>query len=274
MSSIARSSWEGIRTGLGALPRDLGYGLRRLLLPASYWRSAEFMYVWQQLPERSAIRVLDLGSPKDLAVSLARTRNFELVATDILPSAVADSARAAAAIGRTGQGPGFILSEVQDGRALAYEDSAFDSAYSVSVLEHIPDTGDSLAIKELIRIVKPGGLVVITVPYAEIHHDTFVERGVYERGFQDAPVFFERHYDTTTLKSRLIEASGAELLDLQIWGERFIRGEKILAAAGKLRAALSPLEAPFASVCLRQAPQSSPFHAMAAFLTLRKPTLT
>src|SRR5258706_14203485 len=112
---------------------------------------------------------------------LARHRGYEVVATDILPEAIVLSRRYATAQGLDGEGPGRVHSELQDGRALTYPDGYFDAAYSVSVLEHIPDGGDSAAISELIRVTRPGGVVVVTVPYDRAYRETFVEGPVYER---------------------------------------------------------------------------------------------
>src|SRR2546422_10792066 len=100
---------------------------------------------------------------------------------------------------------GRVHSEVQDGRALTYADGSFDAAYSVSVLEHIPDSGDSAAIRELIRVVRPGGVVVVTVPYDRNYRETFVKGPVYERKpIGSEAIFYERHYDRETLADRQI----------------------------------------------------------------------
>jgi SAM-dependent methyltransferase len=165
-----------------------------------------------------------------------------------------------------------VLSEVQDGRALSYDDATFDAAFCVSVLEHIPDEGDSLTIRELVRVVKPGGLVIFTTPYALEHRDTFVKQTVYDRQFEGRPIFFERHYDARTLKTRLLDASSATVMNAEIWGEGFIRGEALLASIGPLRAVVSPLEAPLARLCLKHEITGRKIHPMAAFITLQRPS--
>src|SRR5207249_5625146 len=148
----------GVGVGLRTLRREPILGLKRLALPVSYWRSVEFAYVWRQLTAPVGARILDLGSPKDLAAMLARRRGYHVVATDILPEAIESSRRYAGAQGLDGRGQGRVHSEVQDGRALTYADASFDAAFSVSVLEHIPDDGDTAAIGELLRVVRPGGM--------------------------------------------------------------------------------------------------------------------
>jgi SAM-dependent methyltransferase len=261
----------GVLVGLRTLMQEPVLGLKRLGLPVSYWRSVEFAYVWRQLGLEAGARVLDLGSPKDLAAMLAKHRGYEVVATDILPDTIALSERYARAQRLEGRGPGRVHSELQDGRALTYPDASFDAAFSVSVLEHIPDQGDSDAIRELIRVVKPGGLVVVTVPFDRQYREIFVDGPVYERKqVASERVFFERHYDRAALAARLLDQGAVELLDLQFWGEGAIRVGDFLEKIGPLRTPLSPLEAWFAAAWLRRVEPEGEGHPMAASFTLRK----
>ena len=261
----------GVEVGLRTLRREPVLGLKRLALPVSYWRSAEFGYVWRHLAAPPGARVFDLGSPKDLAAMLARHRGYEVVATDILPEAIDASRRYARAQGLDGRGAGRVHSEVVDGRALAFADASFDAAFSVSVLEHIPGEGDSIALRELIRIVRPGGVIVVTVPYDRCYRETFVQGPVYERApVASEPVFFERHYDHETLAARLLSADGCELVDVSLWGEGAIRMEALLERLGPLRLPLSPLEAFLSTALLRRVDPDRGGHPMAAFVTLRR----
>jgi len=261
----------GLGIGLRCLPREPALGLKRLALPVGYWRAAEFAYVWRHLSELPGARILDLGSPKDLAAILTRHRGCEVVAVDILPEAVALSQRYADAQGLDGTGPGKVKSEVQDGRALSYPDGFFDAAFSVSVLEHIPDRGDTAAIQELVRVVKRGGLVVVTTPYDRIYRESFAQHDVYERKqIGSQPVFFERHYDDAALAERLLGPAGAAVQDLEFWGEPWVRVEALLERVGPLRWVLSPLEPLLSVAFLERVEHEGKARPMAAFLTLRK----
>jgi SAM-dependent methyltransferase len=262
----------GVGVALRTLRREPILGLKRLTLPVSYWRSVEFGYVWRQMTAPRGARVLDLGSPKDLAAMLARRRGYEMVATDILPEAIDSSRRYARAQGLDGRGAGRVHSEMQDGRALSYADASFDAAFTVSVLEHIPDEGDAIALRELIRVVRPGGRVIVTVPYDRRYRETFVDGPVYERAqVASEPVFFERHYDAAALAARLLPLDLCEVVDVSLWGEGAIRMEALLDRIGPLRLPLSPLEALFSTALLRRVDGERGGHPMAAFVTLARP---
>ena len=268
----AAQIWRsGLRTGLRSARREPVLGLKRLILPVGYWRAAEFSYVWNQLAGLDGGTLFDLGSPKDLAAFLARDRRFAVVASDILDDAVRLSSRYAAAQGIEGAGKGRVRSEIQDGRKLSHADDSFDACFSVSVLEHIPDRGDTQAIHELVRVTRPGGRIVVTTPFDLRYRETFVNGGVYERQASGGePVFYERHYDHDTLRDRLLSVPGTRLVDLQLWGERWVPVERIFDRIGPIRTLLSPLEALFAATFLRPTEDASTVRPKAAFFTLEK----
>lgn len=56
-----------------------------------------------------------------------------------------------------------------DGITLPFSDNSFDSLFSSEVLEHVPDIKRSLG--EIRRVVKPGGRVLITVPFVWTEHE-------------------------------------------------------------------------------------------------------
>ncbi len=262
---------EGIQLGVRTMRRSPWLGLQRLLLPVSYWRSVEFSFVFRNLAARRNDRILDVGSPKELAFFLARRRECSIVYTNILSSEVEVTEQyIRAQPGKVNQPPR-IVTQIEDGRSLTFEDNSFDGAYSVSVIEHIPENGDSRAVSELFRVVKPGGRVVITVPFDRQYRETFVQRPVYERGVeQGARVFYQRHYDERSLNQRLVAHAGGRLNKLEIWGESSVRVEKLLERIGRLRLPLSPLEGLLAGVFLHQANEKAGSHPMAAFLAFEK----
>lgn len=51
---------------------------------------------------------------------------------------------------------------VMDAQALAYEDESFDKIYSFHCIEHIPDL--HAALREMNRVLKPGGRILLVYP--------------------------------------------------------------------------------------------------------------
>jgi SAM-dependent methyltransferase len=260
-----------LRSGFAMLPRDPRQGMKRVLLPVSYWRLAEFAYVWHWLDAARGARVLDVGSPKELGYLLALHRSYEVVSCDILDSEVEQSRRYAAAQHLLGTGAGTVTSLRQDARALDFPDASFHAACCVSVIEHIPDNGDSRAIRELMRVVKPGGRVVITTPFEHAYRETHIHGQVYERRPEATEaIFYERHYDHPTLQERLIAPSGGKLLNLELWGEGILRMERMLGQLGPIRTILSPVE-PLLSLAFLRRIAGTSGHPMAVFFVLQVP---
>jgi SAM-dependent methyltransferase len=164
----------------------------RLAIPLDPSRYLELPWAQTALGARAGERVLDLASPKLLAVALTR-RGVDVVSVDSLPSEVELWRRLAPE----------ACFEVADGRALPFADASFDHAYSISVVEHIPDEGDAQALQELARVVRPGGRILLTVPYAETYREDWRDTPVYGDGVEGGRYFFERWYDPARL-ARLV----------------------------------------------------------------------
>jgi SAM-dependent methyltransferase len=262
---------EGVETGLRIFGREPLLGAKKLVLPVSYWRAVEFGYVLRSLTLPPGATVLDLGSPKDLALILGRRRGYRVVATDILLSEAKRGRSMWEALRGPGK-PGTVRCHVVDGRELPYADNTFDASYSVSVVEHIPELGDVMAVRELVRVTKPGGRVFITVPFATEAYESHVHDDVYERKHSGKPVFWERHYDSRTLDTRLVAPSQGRREELEVWGEGRVRVEKMLSRFPRLRQLLSPAEAFLAwRFLMRGYPGRPHFNPMAAFFCLEKP---
>jgi SAM-dependent methyltransferase len=72
----------------------------------------------------------------------------------------------------------------EDVCCLAYPDDSFDVVLTADTLEHVPDY--RLALKEIHRILRPGGRHIFTVPAMPSRQETFTRATVDEAG---APVF-------------------------------------------------------------------------------------
>jgi SAM-dependent methyltransferase len=116
--------------------------------------------------------------------------------------------------------------QAADARRLPFEEGSFDWVYSISVLEHVADepghAGDTQAIEEVARVLRPGGVATITVPFdASGYREEYVSGDVYERsGVDGQSTFYQRHYDDAALQDRLIAPSGLECEAVVYLGER------------------------------------------------------
>ena len=188
-----------IGLGLRALMRgrDLREAAVRLAIPLEDSRLIELPAALSRLGVSAGERVLDLASPKLLAVALAR-RGASVVSVDELPDEIEVWRRLA--------GPADVRFRVADGRALPFGAGTVDHAYSVSVLEHIAEPGDEQALRELARVVRPGGRVVLTLPYDTSYRDDWRESPAYlDHGAENGRYFFARVYDDDHL-ARLTDA--------------------------------------------------------------------
>lgn len=212
------------RLGILSLRRGhYGPGLKRLLYPVGYWRYPVLQYVISLLKDRRELTVLDVGSPKILALWLALEANHLVYATDLQDPAILtvwDLYYRDFVAGHGAAARGEYRTEFQDARRLSYADGAFDVVYAISVIEHIPGDGDSEAMREMARVLKPGGLAIVEVPYAVSARDDFLNSDVYDRKYTGTPVFYERHYDERGLLTRLVRPSGLKVIHRRTLGER------------------------------------------------------
>ena len=65
------------------------------------------------------------------------------------------------------RGLGYVTATQGDARTLPYPDASFDAAYLVAVLGEIPD--QDAALRELARVLRPGGRVVVGELFGDPH---------------------------------------------------------------------------------------------------------
>lgn len=197
----------------------LKQALRHLARPVNYWRSVEYRLVWEAAGFDRDQYVLDIGSPKLLSLYLADRVGAHVVATDIHDYFIHDYHHL-----RTLQHVPALRLELRtaDGRCLNFPDNTFDVVYAISVVEHIPESGDRDCLSEIRRVLRPGGRAVLTIPFAREARDEYYGK-MYWAGASvtvNGQTFFQRRYSAETIKTRLIEPSGLKLRHLRFVGER------------------------------------------------------
>jgi SAM-dependent methyltransferase len=205
---IANIAQNGFRLGwkktLGKVFQPINAYTR---FPQYHFMGGQVAMRLRSLASRETLKVLDVGSPKCFGLYLAFHSNIEVHLTDIDAASVEESEILWSAIRRRARGK--ALFSVQDARELKYCDQAFDIVYSMSVIEHVEgQAGDSKSLQEMLRVLKPGGLLLVTVPigqnYVEQDRVGF-QRAVYVPGDQIRH-FFTRIYSPATAEERIIKA--------------------------------------------------------------------
>lgn len=111
-------------------------------------------------------RLLDLGAGGGRHAFEAMRRGASVVAVDADDAAAKDCAALMVALededeavrGSGGEG----AAAVGDALELPFPDASFDRVIAAEVLEHVPQ--DRRAIAELVRVLRPGGTMAVTVP--------------------------------------------------------------------------------------------------------------
>lgn len=261
-----------VRVGVEALARRrLRMALERILLPVHYWRFPVFPALSRELDPTPGDCILDIGSPKLPSVYFVLKRGAKVYATDLQDDRIFEWPVCLKALDRRRACADRYIVEKQDARQLTYPDGFFDKVYSISVLEHIPEDGDSLAMREIERVLKRGGRAFIQVPFRSRYEEVSVAQNVYGRTYNGtARVFFERHYDSPTLASRIIGASALRLVNLSFHRERWPFSAYWFRLPFAVRVPFMWLEPLWAMLFLARTGDAKAPGARGAYLTFQK----
>ena len=119
---------------------------------------------YARLEMKAGERLLDLGCGGGRHAFEAARRGAKVIALDAGTDEVEKVRDTLGAMYEAGEisdpeGTGAVKG---DALRLPFPDGAFDRVIAAEVLEHIPD--DTNAMRELVRVLRPGGLMAVTVP--------------------------------------------------------------------------------------------------------------
>jgi SAM-dependent methyltransferase len=122
-----------------------------------------------ELPKGSKIAVF--GCHGDLSTTILSCLGYEISGVDVKPFPL--------------QYENFHFYQ-DDIRRTRFANAIFDAVIAISTIEHVgifdgDDDGDKKAIAEMIRILKPFGICVITVPFANAHTIIPMYQRVYDK---------------------------------------------------------------------------------------------
>ena len=109
-------------------------------------------------------RVIDMGCGAGRHAFEMYRRGADVIAFDQDADELSAVSDLFAAMREAGEVPDGADADVKQGDALSlpFADGEFDRVVASEVLEHIPD--DESAIAELVRVLRPGGRMAVTVP--------------------------------------------------------------------------------------------------------------
>ena len=177
--AVARNSW------------------RRLLSAFSPYRTLEYPLVWKKLALKKTDVLLDVGPSFDFATFAAEEAG-KVYGIDVNDHGIG------ARLEKYGRAN--IFFSLQDATRTGFRKNFFDKISLVSVIEHVPE--DSLVLKEMERVLKPGGICVVSFPYAKKFK---VENKAVFGGLQ-------RYYDEKTIQTRLLKNTKMKLVEKTYFG--------------------------------------------------------
>jgi SAM-dependent methyltransferase len=109
-------------------------------------------------------RVLDMGCGAGRHAFEMYRRGGVVVAFDMDAQELADVQQVFSQMRDAHEVPAGAIATIQQGDAmeLPFDDGEFDRVVAAEVLEHIPNDVD--AIRELVRVLRPGGTIAVSVP--------------------------------------------------------------------------------------------------------------
>jgi SAM-dependent methyltransferase len=184
-------------------------GAREWLRSLDYFRCIEYPLAVQALNAPPGTSLLDMGcGTGPFSLFLARHLGLTVTATDLDEACVAWQRRGA---NRLDLDANRFTSRSVDSRRLPFADGSFARVLNLGSIEHVRDAdGDSQAIREVARVLAPGGRAVLTIPYGPRYEE--IDRGPHVPDF-------ERRYDDPALARRLVAPSGLDEISRTHYGE-------------------------------------------------------
>ncbi len=185
-------------------------------IPMNYVRMMELPLTALLLQAQAHEAILDVSSPKLLALYYALQGYDGVVAADVEDYFVADFEAY-----RKHANIAIDVATFDAADCIPYADGHFDKVFSVSVLEHIPYDGDTRAVREMLRVLKESGCGVLTLPAFPSYIEEWLSWSPPWPSVRNAQgkSFFQRRYDREALLNRLL-VPGATIEQIVLIAEK------------------------------------------------------
>lgn len=112
----------------------------------------------------------------------------------------------------------FLMYTTGDGTCLPFKDNTLDGISALCMLEHIPEDGDIQCVSEIHRVLKPGGIAVLSVEtsgeniegWLEVPYPVGYQSGISGKAQSpyELPEVYCRNYTPEEILHRLAQSSG------------------------------------------------------------------
>jgi SAM-dependent methyltransferase len=208
----------GMRLGIHLLMRGIN-NPQLIFNPVSCVRYFEFDFVRSNLDKNlDGKRILDVASPYLCGLYICKKNKIHYQYINLNQSEI-DQIQF---IGKQIKHNSNCSIELADATDLLYPNGYFDHIFCISVIEHINGMCDSTAMKEMWRVLKPNGKLILTFPIKKSYEAEFRDDNAYGLDVEQkgGKYFFQRYYDQDTINKRLLSIiPGYKILSQEIFGE-------------------------------------------------------
>ncbi len=160
----------------------------------------------KQLP--NVHKILDFGCSKAMyAIHMHNAFGKRWTCVDIDGTSIKEARKIVARYANFPDSFDFIVGD-EDSLELRVLDNQYDAALCFEVLEHV--LNPTQVLETLERVVKPGGWIVISIPWGPIEYDMWLDypernrEHIREFGFQDLMDLFGKHEDLSMTFKRFV----------------------------------------------------------------------
>jgi SAM-dependent methyltransferase len=169
------------------------------------------------------LKILDISSPQILSASLAQiSNNWSIIYINPFEPELHEMEKIKRIMNL--KNITTVKVDVTNQNILDELPHKFDYIFSSSVIEHIhPENGgDSIAVKNVVKLLDENGLFIFSVPFYKKGFNEYKSGDVYSiKGKKNMTIFFQRFYDEERLYNQIIKPSGLYVQSKMFLGENF-----------------------------------------------------